>query len=678
MKFFSPPRWSVLTPPRWLVLSAFAAAPLHSQSTPPPTPPAYHGHFSELPLGAVQPRGWIKSWLERQATGLTGHPENLSYPYDTCLFAGKIPPPPVKHGETWWPYEQAGYLVDGIVRLNRLVENAGIARLSAANLAYLRENSGPGKFGESTWGWPNAVVGRALMAEHSATRDAALTRALGVYFTAPRPWRNRDGFIFEQALYLYGQTGDPALLAFARDACDRFFQTDPRSFSHAEKLRAAAPLKEHGVTAAEQLKLLPLLFSWTGDASLLALANTAYRKVEAESLMPDGGMVSSENLGPTAFNSLHETCDLTDWSWSIGYLFLAGGEAHWGDLVEQTTFNALPGAVTKDFRQLQYFSSANQILASNTACPRIAPTRMSYRAAHDTECCSGNINRAMPNYVARMWLRSTDGVAAALYGPSELRTTIDDQAVRIIEETDYPFRDTISFKISVAKPATFALAFRIPEWCATAALAVNGQSSSTAAPPGAFAKLQREFRDGDVVTLRLPMHVELKPWFGGRAVSVQRGPLVYSLRLDEQRVETREDPEPIKRVLKGNNIQGFPAVEFFPASEWRYGLDSTASAAPEKFRVIESPVPANPFIADTAPVRLELPLRALPHWDAAWQPFADPANPDLKAAPKNPASLPADAELRDAGPRKIATLVPYGSTHLRLTTLPLIPHPPAP
>ena len=65
----------------------------------------YFGRFSELPMGAVKARGWIDGWLGRQLEGLTGHPENLGYPYDTCMLAGKIPPPAVKHGSDWWPYE---------------------------------------------------------------------------------------------------------------------------------------------------------------------------------------------------------------------------------------------------------------------------------------------------------------------------------------------------------------------------------------------------------------------------------------------------------------------------------------------------------------------------------------------------------------------------------------------
>ena len=194
---------------------------------------------------------------------------------------------------------------------------------------------------------------------------------------------------------------------------------DTNSFCTIAKIRSRAPFHEHGVTAAEELKCLPLMFSYTGDRTALRLAERAYQKVLDNSLMPDGGIVSAEHLEPTAFDSVHESCDITDWSWSFGYLFMATGEARFADLIERTTFNALPGAVTKDFRQLQYFSAVNQteIAATNSDSSRW-PTRMTYRAAHDVECCPGNINRAMPNYVIRMWMRANDGgLAAVYYGP---------------------------------------------------------------------------------------------------------------------------------------------------------------------------------------------------------------------------------------------------------------------
>jgi hypothetical protein len=50
----------------------------------------------------------------------------------------------------------------------------------------------------------------------------------------------------------------------------------------------------------------------------------------------------------------------------------------------------------------------------------------------------------------------------------------------------------------------------------------------------------------------------------------------------------------------------------------------------------------------------------------------EPPPPDLKQSPKNPAALPDEAGLQPSGGIKTMTLLPYGSTHLRLTTLPVV------
>jgi hypothetical protein len=88
--------------------------------------------------------------------------------------------------------------------------------------------------------------------------------------------------------------------------------------------------------------------------------------------------------------------------------------------------------------------------------------------------------------------------------------------------------------------------------------------------------------------------------------------------------------------------------------------------------VKESPVPDNPFVAESTPVRLTVQLRELPGWAADWKPIVDPLPEDLTQAPKNPAELPSEAELQSPGEVSRMTLIPYGSAHLRLTTFPVI------
>jgi hypothetical protein len=210
--------------------TAVAAAEAVHFAAPGEMKAAYFGAFSELPMGAVKPRGWIKGWLERQVAGLTGHPENMAYPYDTCMYAGKIPPPAVKHGETWWPYEQSGYFVDSAVRLSLLVDDAAAQVLPAQNMQYILGHSGPTHLGESNWGWPNTVVGRALMAEYSGTGNTAAVQVLMDYLLGSRIGGSRDGFVAEQAFYVYGLTGDTRLLEIGKGCYERFFVTDPRSF----------------------------------------------------------------------------------------------------------------------------------------------------------------------------------------------------------------------------------------------------------------------------------------------------------------------------------------------------------------------------------------------------------------------------------------------------------------
>ena len=105
---------------------------------------------------------------------------------------------------------------------------------------------------------------------------------------------------------------------------------------------------------------------------------------------------------------MHETCDITDHTWALAYLLQATGDARYADRIEQVIFNALPGSITKDFHALQYFSCPNQVIATSTSNHNLfmrGLNWMSYRPDHEVQCCPGNLHRAMPNFVSKMWMR---------------------------------------------------------------------------------------------------------------------------------------------------------------------------------------------------------------------------------------------------------------------------------
>jgi hypothetical protein len=279
----------------------------------------------------------------------------------------------------------------------------------------------------------------------------------------------------------------------------------------------------------------------------------------------------------------------------------------------------------------------------------------------------------MPNFVIRQWMKTADdGLAAVFFGPSEVTTHVKGQLVTITQETEYPFRETIAFRVQTSAPLTFGLHLRIPGWCQAAAITINGDAFSGKTGAGTFATISREFKDGDVIQLKLPMEVRTEDWFKNQSIVLLRGPLVFSLKIDEKCVEMREDTAFVKNQLNGNFIQGFPALEFYPQSEWRYAAEAHLKSSLDQVKVVESPMTDNPFIAGQVPVHLELPLRRLPNWLPKWtaEPPTD-ANGNLVTV-TTPRSLPTEAESAGAEAATVQQMIPYGATHLRLTTLPVV------
>ena len=76
--------------------------------------------FSPLPLGSIQPRGWLRRQLEIQANGLTGHLDEFWSDLKNSGWIGGT-------GESW---ERGPYYLDGLVPLayeledQRLIDKA--------------------------------------------------------------------------------------------------------------------------------------------------------------------------------------------------------------------------------------------------------------------------------------------------------------------------------------------------------------------------------------------------------------------------------------------------------------------------------------------------------------------------------------------------------------------------
>ena len=115
-----------------------------------------------------------------------------------------------------------------------------------------------------------------------------------------------------------------------------------------------------------------------------------------------------------------------------------------------------------------------------------------------------------------------------LYIPSTLRWSEGAAQMTLDQTGNYPNDPHVAFTVRSSTPVETALAFRIPEWAAGAALRVNGKRVSSPVTPGRFATVRRTWADGDRVDLELPLlqRVEAVDKQHPNTLALMRGPLV--------------------------------------------------------------------------------------------------------------------------------------------------------
>ena len=603
--------------------------------------------WRETSLKDIQPQGWLLEKLETQVEGLTGHPEALSYPYNTCLWAGEIPRQG-NHGQDWWRYEQTAYYTDGLLRLGYLLGSEDLVEKGEAGITYTLDHPWEsGRLGsrlvDNTW--PFAVFFRAMKARYDVQPDPSILEALTRHYNSiPMGLliRKRNIVSLEGMLWTAEKTGNQALVARADSAFrlrtellgDIKLSRDDRVTP--EFLTGPEPYKMHGVTMSEMLKLPILLYAATGNPWYKDLAVSSLDRLYEEDGLPDGLFTSAEWLQGRGIMHSHETCNAVDMSWTLGCFLEILKDARYADMLEKIVFNAGAGSVTQDFKALQYYSSVNQFLATGTSNhnkDNYCSTWMAYRPTHQTECCAGNIHRLYPNYAARMWLRGEGEAVAALYGPSTFRYS---NTLAFEEATQYPYGDTVA--ITARGGGKACLQLRIPSWCAQASLSVNGKDAGLPLAPGTFVSVDRRWKDGDQVLLHLPMPVSRMEAYGG-GIYFQRGPLVYSYAIpatftkDTKRYANMNGKYP-------EDDAAFPCWDIRPSGPWNYAVAAHAEAVPDGHG-------------------LRIPVCPV-EWEMAKGPAGEELTPDL---PENPVPV---------GPETFIELVPYGETTLRLTVFPVL------
>ncbi len=638
----------------------------HNSHYPSNREPLVPSAYVPLPLGSVRPAGWLRSQLVGWAEGMTGRLDEV-WP-DVGPNNGWLG----GDGDVW---ERGPYWLDGMLPLAHLLQDPRL--LEKANHwvdATLDSSQPDGYFGPSgevaqrktrravageDW-WPKMVMLKVLQSHCEATGDERVLDLMTNYFRyqlrelPARPlgeytwWgKQRGGENLSSVHWLYNRTGDAFLLDLGEilnQQTERWAGRDTYD-----------PGRWHVVNTAMGVKQPGVWYAQSGNPDDLAAVDALIHWLTVTHGQPQGIWSGDEELHGTDPRQGVETCAVVEYMFSLEQLLAIAGDLRHAEILERVAYSALPAALSPAYGGRHYFQRPNQV-----ACT-LGPRSFTVRHEDDTligletgyGCCTANLHQGWPKFVQHLWYATPDdGLAALVYGPCEVTAKVGNGAeIRLVEETDYPFDETIRITVRGASGTRFPLHLHIPSWAEGASISVAGQRL---APPeaGTVTRIERAWNDGDVVVLRLTMTVRASRWHENSA-ALSLGPMLLALGRTEK-----------WSTVSDRQVGPFEAYEVRTDEPWNYGIRQADLEDPAgAFEIVRRPVPEQPWAMPGAPgassggppVEVRCVGRRVPEW----MPYGQDSGP----VPWSP--------IRNEGSDEKIVLVPYGSTKIRIAELPV-------
>lgn len=121
-------------------------------------------------------------------------------------------------------------------------------------------------------------------------------------------------------------------------------------------------------------------------------------------------------------------------------------------------------------------------------------------------CCTGSGVEEFSKLNDSVYWRDDSGIYVNLFVPSTLDWT--ERGFQLRQETRYPESEEVTLKVTAAGRETLAVRLRIPSWLRSAPVVkLNGAPLNVSAEPGSYLTLSRQWRPGDEIRMRLPMHL---------------------------------------------------------------------------------------------------------------------------------------------------------------------------
>lgn len=630
-------------------------------------------HFIKLPTGSIHPQGWVRKYLELQRDGLTGQLGEISAWLEKKNNAWYSTDGKGDHG-----WEEVPYWLKGYGNLAYILNDPKMLAETKLWIDMMfKSQRADGYFGPVSKDdkghmdiWANMLVLWIMQSWYEHSADPRVITFMTNYFhwqeTVPDDqlletyWENsRGGDNLYSIYWLYNRTGEAWLLKLA----DKMHR-NTADWTQKDKLP-----NWHNVNIAQCFREPATYYMQTKDEAMLQATYNNFKLVrQLYGQVPGGMFGSDENCRPGYDDPRQgvETCGMVEQMASDEILAGITGDPFWADHCEDVAFNTYPAAVMPDFKGLRYITCPNMAVSdSRNHSPGIenkGPFLM--MNPFSSRCCQHNHAQGWPYYAEHLWMATPDnGLVAMLYSSCEVTAKAGNGIhVTLKEKTNYPFEEKVTITVNVPKASRFPLYLRIPAWCGKASVKVNGKTVQAKADAAAYTRIERDWQNGDVIVLELPMELEQREWTANKnSVSLNYGPLTFSLQVQEEyrKMDSKASAIGDSKWQQTADPSKWPSYEIYPASNWNYGLALNDQPLAKQVKVIRRPWPADnfPFTQQSVPLQLKVKGKLLPNWKLDQYGLCD-------TLPMSPVSTASKAEE--------LTLIPMGAARLRISAFPTV------
>jgi len=287
----------------------------------------------------------------------------------------------------------------------------------------------------------------------------------------------------------------------------------------------------------------------TGDELLIKALKKLWYNMTKKKMYITGGIGSTHD-----FEGFTENYDLPNKSayaescaavgsiiWNHRLLKLTNN-AKFADIIERTLYNGLLSGVALSGDKFFYVNP----LASDGDHHR--------KGWFHVSCCPPNIARLLASLEKYIYLQRADQIYVNLFISSEAKFEISNQTIMLKQITEYPWNNSLKYKLKLQKSVDFVLNIRFPDWAEEASLLINGREENIVIKNN-YLSIKRNWENDDQIELIFEMpirRVKSHPAVEENRdkFSLMKGPLVYCL-------EEVDNQDPIDQLIipKGSKIE---------------------------------------------------------------------------------------------------------------------------